>query len=162
MAHLALALLGPPQVALDGRPVTGFDYDKVRALLAYLAVEADRPHRRAALAGLLWPDQSDQVALNSLRQALATLRRAIGDQVAAVPFLHITREAIQFNQASDHDLDVAAFTAFLTACKRHPHRHPTACSSCARRLRNAVAQYRGDFLAQFYLPNSIPFEEWAL
>ncbi|HEU5101638.1 MAG TPA: tetratricopeptide repeat protein, partial [Roseiflexaceae bacterium] len=25
-----------------------------------------------------------------------------------------------------------------------------------------VALYRGDFLAQFYLPDSIPFEEWAL
>src|SRR5829696_5475382 len=102
MAHLALALLGPLQITLDGRPVTGFDYDKVRALLAYLAVEADRPHRRDALAGLFWPDQLDQTAHNSLRQALATLRRALGDKVAAVPFLHITREAVQFNQASDH------------------------------------------------------------
>ena len=27
----------------------------VKALLVYLAVEADRPHRREALAGLLWP-----------------------------------------------------------------------------------------------------------
>jgi DNA-binding SARP family transcriptional activator len=34
MAHLALALLGPLQITLDARPVAGFDYDKVRALLA--------------------------------------------------------------------------------------------------------------------------------
>ena len=134
MAHLALALLGPLQITLDARPVAGFDYDKVRALLAYLAVEADRAHRRDALAGLLWPDQSEQAAHNSLRQALATLRRAIGDHAAAVPFLLITREAIQFNPASDHELDVAAFTALLAACERHPHRHPETCPSCARRL----------------------------
>jgi predicted ATPase/DNA-binding SARP family transcriptional activator len=162
MAHLALALLGPPQVTLDGRPVSGFDYDKVRALLSYLAVEADRPHRRDALAALLWPDQPDQPAHNSLRQALATLRRAIGDQASAMPFLQITREAIQFNPASDHDLDVAAFSALLAACERHPHRHPETCSSCARRLQEAITLYRGDFLAQFSLPDSIPFEEWAL
>jgi predicted ATPase/DNA-binding SARP family transcriptional activator len=162
MAHLALALLGPLQITLDARPVSGFDYDKVRALLAYLAVEADRAHRRDALAGLLWPDQPDQAAHNSLRQALATLRRAIGEQAAAVPVLQITREAVQFNQASDHDLDMAAFTTLLAACERHPHRHPATCLSCARRLQQAVALYRGDFLAQFYLPDSIPFEEWAL
>src|ERR1044072_8755691 len=113
MAHLGLALLGPPLITLDRRPATGFDYDKVRALLAYLAVEADRPHRRAALAGLLWPDQPEQAAHNSLRQALATLRRAISDQAAPIPFLQITREAIQFNAASDHDLDVTMFTALL-------------------------------------------------
>src|SRR5215216_4451151 len=118
MAHLALALLGPIQITLDGRSVAGFDYDKVRALLAYLAVEADRAHRRAVLAGLLWPDQLEQAAHNSLRQALATLRRAIADQAAAIPFLHITREAIQFNLASDSALDVAAFTALFAACER--------------------------------------------
>jgi DNA-binding SARP family transcriptional activator len=56
MAHLLLALLGPFQVTLAGEPVTSFESDKVRALLAYLAVEADRPHRRESLAGLLWPD----------------------------------------------------------------------------------------------------------
>jgi DNA-binding SARP family transcriptional activator len=88
MAHLALALLGPLHITLDARPVAGFDYDKVRALLAYLAVEADRAHRRAALAGLLWPDQSEQAAHTSLRQALATLRRAIGDH--AVPITRIS------------------------------------------------------------------------
>ena len=162
MAHLALALLGPLHITLDACPVAGFEYDKVRALLAYLAVEADRAHRRAVLAGLLWPDQSEQAAHNSLRQALATLRRAIGDHAAAVPFLQITREAVQFNQASDHDLDAAAFTALLADCERHRHRHPETCPSCARRLQEAVALYRGDFLAQFYLPDSITFEEWAL
>src|SRR6266540_1930437 len=125
MAHLALALLGPLQVTLDERPVSGFDYDKVRALLAYLAVEADRAHRRDALAGLLWPDQPDRAAHNSLRQALATLRRAIGDQAAAVPVLQITREAVQFNQASDRDLLVLR-PAVAAGCRTVPWGLPGA------------------------------------
>ena len=39
----------------EGEPVTGFESDKARALLAYLAVEAHRAHQREKLAGMLWP-----------------------------------------------------------------------------------------------------------
>ena len=53
MARLSLSVLGPFQAALDGEPITDFESDKVRALLAYLAVESERPHRRETLAGLL-------------------------------------------------------------------------------------------------------------
>ena len=57
MARLSLFLLGPLHMTLDGQPASGFESSKVRALLIYLAVEADRPHSRSALAGLLWPEQ---------------------------------------------------------------------------------------------------------
>jgi DNA-binding SARP family transcriptional activator len=53
MGGLSLALLGPMQVTRDGQPVSGFTQAKVRALLAYLAVEANHPHSREALALLL-------------------------------------------------------------------------------------------------------------
>jgi hypothetical protein len=46
MTKLAISLLGPLQVTLEGHPVTNFKYDKVRALLAYLALEQERPHER--------------------------------------------------------------------------------------------------------------------
>ena len=80
---------------------------------------------------------------------------------AMPPFLLITRESIQFNPASDYDLDVAAFTALLAACERHPHRHLERCRSCAARLQQALTLYRGDFLAEFALGDSAPFDEWA-
>ena len=53
MKRLQIHLLGAFQAALDARPVSGFESNKVRALLAYLAVEAHRPHSRGAnvLAG---------------------------------------------------------------------------------------------------------------
>ena len=70
MAHLSLALLGPVQIQLDGAPVTAFESDKGRALLAYLALEAGRPHRRAALAGLLWPERPERAAHLSHKSAL--------------------------------------------------------------------------------------------
>ncbi len=162
MAHLSLALLGPFQVKLDGAPITGLESDKVRALLAYLAVEADRPHRRAALAGLLWSERPERAAHLSLNQALSNLRQAIGDRTAPAPVLRITPETIQWNTASDYDLDVAAFSDGLSACAQHPHRHPATCTACARRLQQATALYRGSLLDQFFLRDSAAFEEWAL
>ncbi len=59
MPHLAISLLGSFHVTLDGRPVTAFQSDKGRGLLAYLAVEAARPQRRERLAGLLWPEHNE-------------------------------------------------------------------------------------------------------
>ena len=40
MPVLAIRLLGPFTVTQDGKPATGFDSDKVRGLLAYLATPA--------------------------------------------------------------------------------------------------------------------------
>jgi DNA-binding SARP family transcriptional activator len=77
MPHLEIFLLRPFQVRLGGVEVTGMRSDKVRALLAYLAVEADQPHRREKLAGLLWPGYPEESARASLRRALADLRQAL-------------------------------------------------------------------------------------
>jgi DNA-binding SARP family transcriptional activator len=56
LARLDLQLFGGFTVTLEGAPVTAFDSDKVRALLSYLAVEADHAHSRDTLAALLWSD----------------------------------------------------------------------------------------------------------
>jgi len=58
MPLLTLRVLGLLQVAGAGTPLSTLESDRARALLAYLAVEADRPHRRETLIGLLWPDCS--------------------------------------------------------------------------------------------------------
>jgi predicted ATPase/DNA-binding SARP family transcriptional activator len=162
MARLSLALLGPLRITLGGQPVSGFAYNKARALLAYLAVEADRPHQRDMLVGLLWPELPDTAARTNLRQALANLRKAIGDASATPPFLLITSDTIQFNPASDYELDVAAFGALLATCETHAHRHLERCRSCAERMEQAISLYRGDFLAEFSVGDSVSFEEWQL
>ena len=162
MTRLSLSFLGTWHVTLDEQPVTAFESDKVRALLAYLAVEADRPHRRSALAGLLWPDRPERNARQNLSQALFNLRRAIGDHNATPPFLLISPQAIQFNRASDHWLDVTTFTALVGACETHPHRRLVACAACLNRLEQAAALYRGGFLQGFSLSGCPAFEEWAL
>jgi DNA-binding SARP family transcriptional activator/predicted ATPase len=142
------------QVTLDGNPVTAFRSDKARALLAYLAVEAERPQRRARLAGLLWPDAPERAARTNLRRVLADLRRALGDERARLSFLYATRQTVQFNSASEAWVDVLAFGRCLK------DEDPSA--RTILRWEEGVALYRGGFLEGFSLPGSPAFEEWAL
>lgn len=151
MAHLTLSLLGPFQANLDGKPIAGFESDKVRALLAYLATESDQPHSRGKLAGLLWPERPDQDARSNLRYALSNLRRAIGDREATPPFLNVSRQTIEFNTKSDSSVDVVTLAA-------HLEQPPSAVLD----LEKAIALYRGDFLEGFFVADSVPFEEWML
>jgi DNA-binding SARP family transcriptional activator len=77
MARMSIYLLRPLCVTLDGEPITAFESDKVRALLAYLAVETGQPHRCERLAGLLWSDLPERSARTNLRAALFNLRSAM-------------------------------------------------------------------------------------
>ena len=161
MAHLSISLLGSFQATLDDQPVTSFGTNKTRALLVYLAIEANRPHRRDALAGLLWAEDPQPRARQSLRQALSHLRQTLGDPEHAVPFLLISRETVQFNPDADHHLDVAEFTALSEASEAHRHRRPEACLPCMRRREEMDRLYQGSFLGDFYLSDCNAFEEWA-
>jgi DNA-binding SARP family transcriptional activator len=161
MESLAVTLLGTMQVSCGGQVISTFESVQVRALLAYLVVEAEKRHSRSLLATLLWPEMPEEVSRGNLRQALANLRRVLDHCMVESPLI-VTREAVQWNQASSYWLDVSAFSALLDAVALHPHRNAGSCSSCARQLTQATELYSGDFLAHFYLPDSEPFEEWAL
>jgi len=143
-----MEFLGGFRVTLDGAPVTSFESNKVRALLAYLATESQRSHPREALAALLWSDWPDRAALSNLRYALSNLRKVTGDRKADPPFLIISREAIQFNAESDHSLDVAEFTQLSEGPE-------------ADRLEQAISLYKGEFLEGFSVSEAASFEDWA-
>ena len=145
--QLRIFLLGTFQITLESEPVTGFESDKARALLAYLAIEADRPHRREVLAGLLWPDTSEKTARTNLRSALANLRQTLA------PFLLVTRQTIQFNRESSYWLDVEAFQEGIEG---------NSDTISTSELNAAVELYRGEFLAGFYIRDASLFEEWVL
>jgi len=159
MARLIIRLLGPVQVTLDGQPVTRFESEKSRALLAYLAAKPERPHQREALAEMLWPGRPEGAARANLRHTLAHLRQVIGDEVADPPFLLPTRHTIQFNEASDARIDVVAFSALVPA---QPPTHVPTDHQGLSQLEDAVQLYRGPFLEDLSLADSAAFEEWRV
>ncbi|MFN2292669.1 MAG: ATP-binding protein [Anaerolineae bacterium] len=164
--RLRIQLLGTFNVALDGTPLTRFRSTKVRALLAYLAVESGRPHRREALATLLWDEYSQRDAQRSLSQALSNLRSLLAPLVAAgassEPLLAITSQSVQLHPDPEQVwVDIHAFDSLLAAANP---RHASALSvlDMASLLEEAVALYRGPFLAGLSLPDSRTFEEWLI
>lgn len=154
MAGLSIRLLGGFQVDNEGEPILGFKSDRVRALLAFLAVENDRPHPRDYLAWLLWPDSPNKVACTNLRSILANLRKVINDPHVSPAFLLINRQTIQMNKVSDHWLDVSAFESSAAETRID--------AAHLDHLEEAIGLYKGPFLNGFSIGNSAPFEEWAL
>lgn len=157
---LSLSFLGTFQVSLNKETATRFESDKVRTLLAYLAVEGDRPHRRDALAEMLWPEFPPTRARRNLNQALLNLRQTIGDKEATPPFLLADHTSIQFNLEASFELDVAEFERQLALTARHDHLNPRTCPGCMALRASAVALYRGDFLQGLSVDASTSFDEW--
>ena len=163
MSRLSLSLLGTFQASAGERPITNFATDKVRALLAYLAVEADRPHRRDTLAALLWSEWDDSGARSNLRLALHRLREAIEavDPALSDALFGVTRETVQLHGAA-LEVDVARFVALLDMCETHPHRLLHLCPSCLEQLGEAAALYSGELLAGLSIADAPAFEQWEL
>jgi WD40 repeat protein/DNA-binding SARP family transcriptional activator len=149
MATLKISVLGHLQISAGKTILSKFESNKVRALLAYLVVEMNRPHSREALAEMFWPESPIQSSLANLRYALADLRKVIEDEKQNPPYLIISRENLQFNTSSDYELDAATFSELLN-------------SDNIEKLKQGIALYQGDFLASFPSIESDPFEEWIL
>jgi DNA-binding SARP family transcriptional activator/tetratricopeptide (TPR) repeat protein len=111
------------------------------ALLCYLAVES--PHgfqRRDRLFGLFWPELSQTQARQALRQSLYFLRHAVSEQAVT------NRGADEIG--IDRDVLGCDVCTFTDLCNQG-------------RLEDALALYRGDFLAGFFVDESSPaFEHW--
>ena len=153
MNHLALYLLGSPRLERDGQPVE-LDTRKALALLAYLAVSG-QVHSRDALAGLLWPDYDQVHARGALRRTLSTLQKALGE-----PLLEVSRERLRLNPGQPFWCDALEFRRLVAENAAH---HPTTgqlCDLCREKLDQALALYRGDFLAGFALRDSPTFDDW--
>jgi DNA-binding SARP family transcriptional activator/predicted ATPase len=151
---LNIHLLGSFQVTQAEKPLAGFESNKVRALLAYLTVESDRPHQRRKLAALLWPEFPESTALSNLRYALSNLRKVIGDRFVLPAYLEINPQTIEFNLTSSCRIDVSVFEGYCALS----HQNPLDFHS----LEQAADLYHGSFLEGFSIPDSIAFEEWVL
>lgn len=159
MKSLRVYMLGAFRVTVNHQPITEFEADAARALLAYLALNPDHPYRREHLAHLLWGDQPHESGLTNLRTALNRLRHALADKDTGLPFVLAGRQDIQLNPQALVWVDVREMERLLAQIKRHPHRRLLGCPWCLTRLTHIADLYRGEFLSDLAL-NSQPFEEW--
>ncbi len=135
---LRIWLLGQFEVQAENRR-TVIPARAAQSLLAFLVLTAGTPHRREKLAGMLWPDMSDEGARRNLRHELWRLRKALGANQSTITEYILSEEfAIQFNLNADYWLDVAQL-------ERAPAPDETIVEMIAR-----VGLYRGELLPGFY------------
>jgi DNA-binding SARP family transcriptional activator len=149
---LTATFFGGFEVRRNDEPVVGFGYDKVKAIFAYLVVEPTFPFNRDVLAGLFWPDQTEQKARHSLRQAISQLRSVLEwDQ--SNPLILTDRTTLQRNPQAGLVCDVHTFTACLKAAEEDER-------AGIGTLENAVEIYQGELLRGLSLAQTESFEEW--
>jgi predicted ATPase/DNA-binding SARP family transcriptional activator len=153
MSHLAIFVLGPLRIEMDGQPIQTSRH-KALALLVYLVMHPEKQPREL-LSALLWSEYEQDKAFAYLRRALWELNSMLGEG-----WLEANREEIKFSRQADIFLDSAEFQAHLTAFRQHSHPKTEVCQECLAHLHTAAMLYRGDFLAGFNLRNSPGFEDW--
>lgn len=114
---------------------------KVCALAAFLVMNRKQTATRAELATLLWGSCPDQQARQSLRQALALLRKDLGS-----PDILVADKEVVRLQPGTWTVDALEFEAL-------------ADSSEPRDLERAVELFRGEFLAGLVIEEE-GFDEW--
>ncbi len=135
---LSVALLGPPHIEYDGRPVH-FDTRKAVALLALVSM-AEQPLSRDRLAVMLWPDSDDERARGALRRTVSVTAAGVGDALV------VSRSTIALDESLVR-VDAVQFRRLLAA-------------GDVGALGEACALYRGDFLTGFAVRDSPDFDDW--
>ncbi|MEN9934411.1 MAG: hypothetical protein RLZZ387_990 [Chloroflexota bacterium] len=158
---LRLSLLGTYQAQLANRTLSEFGTNKARILLAYLAVESDRPHERSHLACLLWPNATSEQALSQLRQTLHRLNQLVEVPPGHPPILHITRQTVHLDPTRV-TVDAIQLTTALATASHHRHRSLPACRTCITSLVAALDLYHGPFLEGSHSDDSLKLEHWLL
>lgn len=117
--------VGQETVEIPSRPA--------QSLLAYLILSAGTSHRREKLAGLLWPDASEENARSNLRHALWRLRKAIGGE-----YLDADKISISFEKESEYWLDASLME------------RGDGAERSSEELLQIVSNYGGELLPGFY------------
>ena len=133
MANVPISLTSSILVTLSSRAA--------QSLFAYLILTSGTLHRREKLAGLFWPEETEDKARAYLRNELWRLRKVFS-QASNVEYLLVDNLTIGFDPSSGYWLDVADLT----------HASDTA---TAQELIRALSPYQGELLPGFY-------EDWVV
>jgi predicted ATPase/DNA-binding SARP family transcriptional activator len=136
---LEVRFLGQFEVRFDGKPLA-IPTRNAQSLFAYLVLNTGKVQRRERLAGLLWPDSSEENARSNLRHELWRLRKSLKTDKQSY---FITDDlTIVFNPSEDYFFDV------------HLLESTPLEGSTTEDLIEALSAYQGELLPGFY-------EEWV-
>ncbi|NKB99529.1 MAG: hypothetical protein GKR90_13680 [Pseudomonadales bacterium] len=138
--EVSIRLFGSLELMCDGNPID-IRGKKSQALLAWLALNQQRPGQRDHIANLLWPRSAAANARTSLRQELAAIRRLL-----PVEILQATGQTIGLSQ--DVSVDTQTFQTLGT-------------SNDLDQITQAAELYKGDLLPDLHT-NLETLEDWLL
>jgi DNA-binding SARP family transcriptional activator len=137
---LEVRLIGTFAIRCDGKPVT-LSSRAAQSLFAYLILTAGILHRREKLAGMFWPEETEEKARAYLRNELWRIRKVLS-HTSNVEYLLVDSLTIGFDQASAYWLDVTI------------HKNLSD-KGTADELVNSLSLYQGELLPGFY-------EDWVV
>jgi len=142
---LVVGLLGPVDVVIGGVPA-GIAQPALRALLATLALSANRVVPVASLIDALWQEEASRQRERNLHVQVHQLRRRLAELEPGAPASRIATVAPGYRLSlGEGELDVQAFTS-LAACGRRLARDGDP-AAAADALRQALDLWRGPALA---------------
>ncbi len=176
MSALKIALLGPPEVDHRDHRLT-LPNRKALALLAYLATEGG-VHERQKLTRLLWPESDMAHGRTALRITLLHLRHILEEEASLECEAHllITHDTIGLDLSSGIDLDLHALEnawklvqvlptpvapRFIVGARFIEGVQEEGRRTLIAHLQHAAALYRGGFLQDFTLRNTLDFDNWV-
>jgi predicted ATPase/DNA-binding SARP family transcriptional activator len=137
---LEVRLISKFDVKCEGKPVI-ISSRAAQSLFAYLILNAGTSYRREKLAGMFWPDTTEEKARAYLRHELWRIRKTLSSK-SNINYLLSDDINVSFDSSAAYWLDV---TAFIKVGDR----------VSADELINALSIAEGEFLPGFY-------EEWTI
>jgi predicted ATPase/DNA-binding SARP family transcriptional activator len=132
---LIVRLIGAFEIRYDHRLIT-LSSRSAQSLFSYLILTAGTAHRREKLAGMFWPDGSDEKARTYLRQALWLIRKSFSP-FTKVDYIISDDINICFNLSAAYQLDVQNIKNLTEA-------------SPIDEMMAVLSSYQGDLLPGFY------------
>lgn len=143
----AIQLFGRVGIVREDGSLTEFETRKVATLVAVLALRPGREYDRQTLADTVWPESAPEAARASLRQALSSVRKTLGDEEGA---LQGTRSTCRFDP-SRVSSDADRFLSAIRGAALEPE------GSRSPALRKALGLYLGRPLEGL----AGPWADWA-
>ncbi|HYM36725.1 MAG TPA: BTAD domain-containing putative transcriptional regulator, partial [Steroidobacteraceae bacterium] len=146
-AKVQIQLLGQLSIVRDAAPLSLPASRKVRALLAYLALN-ERGVTRSMLCDLLWETPNDP--RGELRWCLSKIRRVFDES-----------DKIRIETSGDR-IALNVSDCFIDAIEIDKLLGPGITQLNAEQLRIACILFRGDFLEGLYIDGNACFNSWLL